>query len=149
MSYADWSEYGYAWRFWAMAAQQHYSFFKNMEEEKLSRYYVGDSSTGIWDMKGERYSINFFAIRGSTLRLAPIVDIDEISISVTNPKLLNMPFLVDSRAIVSHYAYKSQRIGMRWTDVLDRYRALANEIVCPWNLQKTYFQTERDPVVLG
>ena len=116
---------------WGIAAQQHYSLFANLEEGRLDRYYFGDErSGGLWNMQNKRYSINFVAIWGSTVVASDITNDDEVSIAVTNPTNMGRPFLIDSRAIVSHYAYGPQREQLLSTDVLSRYRALANEMVC-------------------
>lgn len=39
--------------------------------------------------------------------------------------------VVDGRAIVSHYTFLPQRSGLESTDILERYRAYAEEFICP------------------
>ncbi|KAI9713692.1 MAG: hypothetical protein M1828_001381 [Chrysothrix sp. TS-e1954] len=139
---ATWLVFGTAWESWASAAQQHYSFFQNYEDSKLERYLLGTPEDGIWDMKYERYSINFLAIWGSTINSAKITAADELDLTVTNPQKLGMPLLIDSRAIISHFGYSSHSVNLSSTDVLDRYRALANEVSCPTDMQKVHFVDE-------
>lgn len=57
------------------------------------------------------------------------------------PRELNMPVLLATRAIAVHFAYRTDRKAMLQTDVLDRYRLYANEMVCATENQKTAFDT--------
>ncbi len=41
--------------------------------------------------------------------------------------------LIHTQALASHYAFRTQE-ALDSTDVLSRYRAYANEVVCPGNL---------------
>ena len=40
------------------------------------------------------------------------------------------PFLVDTRALVSHYSFSTQHAEVH-TDILPRYYSYANEFICP------------------
>ena len=63
--------FGGGWWSWAIAAQQHYSFFDNLEHNRKNVYYLthgsSSKSDAIWDNTGERISINFLALRGETI----------------------------------------------------------------------------------
>jgi len=187
---------GQAWLKWTIAAQQHMSFFKNVEEGRLDRYHAGSEKEGIWNMQFERYNINFIAIRGSTLRARPFwfdpgradepiipanqaaaasiefaakkaqegVDInehlelnldfnndgkaderlsdDEWAMTQVVPLELRKPVLVQTRALVAHFAFYPQVEEMRKTDILDRYRAYANEMLCAPGNQKSRLRPE-------
>jgi len=132
---ASYDAWGTAWDSWAMAAQQHYSFFENLENLELDRYWAGNSA-GIWNMQFYHYNINFMAIWGRTVIARPFYYDDEKAMSEMVPKELGMPLLVDTHAIVSHYAFGKQP-ELLSTDVLARYRAYANEKVCSSKNQKT------------
>lgn len=75
------------------------------------------------------------AIWGKTVVARPFYYDDEKAMSEMVPRELGMPFLVDTHAIVSHYAFKKQP-ELLSTDLLERYRALANERVCGARNQK-------------
>jgi hypothetical protein len=49
--------------------------------------------------------------------------------------------VVDGAGIAVHFAFDPQRNvhdgrGLSWTDLLDRYKAYADEMVCPFPTQK-------------
>ena len=123
---------------WALGAQQHASFLANLEDATLNRYFFGDEF-GVWNMQNYRYSINFIAIWGSTVQISEIGVFDEHDIAVKNPERLGRPLLIDSHALVSHFSFGPQQKEMLRTDFLDRYRALANELICEKNNQKVAF----------
>ena len=50
------------WSSWAVAAQQHYSFFENPEQNKLERYHFN-----IWDFKYDRISVHLLAMWGTDI----------------------------------------------------------------------------------
>jgi hypothetical protein len=89
--------FGGGWWSWAIAAQQHYSFFDNLEHNRKNVYYLehgsSSSSDAIWDNTGERISINFLALRGETIldnldRMQANGN-DEVYLSEELPKQLN------------------------------------------------------------
>jgi hypothetical protein len=53
---------------WAIAAQEHYSFFEHLEHDRKYMYFLlhgsGLPTDGLWDQTGERISINLIALRG-------------------------------------------------------------------------------------
>lgn len=71
ISQTSYGAFGPGWKSWAIAAQQHYSFFQNLESGQLSTYYMnhgfGPNSSAIWDHTGDRLSINMLAIKGDTI----------------------------------------------------------------------------------
>ena len=131
-------EAGPAWKEWSIAAQQHYSFLASLEDGQLNRYFFGSEDSGdLWNLQNMRYSINFMAIWGATVQASVIKgEDDELAIAVTNPKNMGRPFYIDSRAIVAHHSYRSQRDQLLKTDLLRRYLSLANEMVCAMDNQK-------------
>lgn len=193
------SALGLAWLKWTIAAQQHMSFFKNVEDNRLDRYHAGSEREGIWNMQFERYNINFMAVRGKTLLDRPFwfdpatpndalipasqaaaasldlaarrrkesgrdrnehvrmrmnldfnadgkADVrladDEWAMTQVVPLELRKPVLVQTRALVAHFAFYPQVEQMRRTDILDRYRAYANEMVCAADNQKARLRDE-------
>ena len=51
------------WHRWEVAAQQHYSFFQNLERNQLDNYHIG-----MWDFKYDRISVHLLAIWGADIR---------------------------------------------------------------------------------
>jgi hypothetical protein len=74
---------GTGFRSWAIAAQTHYSFFKNLEDGELWRY-----KFDLWDYHYDRISINFLAFMGDDIVAHPVVGSDEQYLTVTMPKKL-------------------------------------------------------------
>lgn len=80
------------------------------------------------------------AIRGSVVTKAPFWGEgnayekyhkgDEYLLTKVISKDLNMPILIATRAIAAHFAYHGEREKVLRSDVLDRYRSLANEFYC-------------------
>lgn len=126
---------------WALTAQTHYSFFTNHERGELRRYSYGNDYDGTWNQWYNRYNINLFAIRGSYVSKKPFWDGaypsidkgDEYLLTEVIPKSLDMPVLVATRAIATHFSFRGDREALLKSDVLDRYEALANELYCPAN----------------
>lgn len=89
--------FGGGWWSWAIAAQQHYSFFDNLEHDRKHVYHLrhgtDSPSDAIWDNTGERISINFLAIRGETIleHMDKMVENgnDEVFLSEELPRGLN------------------------------------------------------------
>jgi hypothetical protein len=118
---------------WAAAAQTHYSFLQHLEQGDTWRY-----KFDIWDYAYKRLSINFLAVRGKD-----ILDVfpfpqqdDEDYLTVRRPKELRKRVIVDGTALAVHFAFNPQytaheKKAVTWTDALDRYRAFADEMICP------------------
>lgn len=132
---------------WQVAAQEHFSLFDHIEHDNLGVYSWGRDTDGLWNPWYQHYNINFMAFFGKTMKQRPFwgspndphfIRNDEVALTQIVPKELAMPVLVDTRALVSHYAFHmdGQRENLRMTDILSRYRALANERVCSVRNQK-------------
>jgi len=132
---------------WAIAAQEHYSFFENLERNQLDKYWCGNRE-GIWNLQYQRHSLNFAAIWGSSVaKMLPSLQ-DETDLFVTIPRALKkrkffcmdrfmietkcflVAAVIDSHAIVSHFSFWPQQRDLLTTDLLDRYKAYADEMVC-------------------
>jgi hypothetical protein len=137
MSHAAYDAFGAHLRSWAMGAQEHYSLFSNLESGRLQRYWFG-AGDGIWNMWYEHYNINLLAVWGQTIadnEMSPVRH-DEWNLSEFLPRKLAMPLMVDTHALAAHFAFAPQQEGMAKTDLLYRYRLLANERVCAPDNQK-------------
>ncbi|KAI9796671.1 MAG: hypothetical protein M1825_006520 [Sarcosagium campestre] len=128
----EYAPHGPGWNKWAIAAQEHYSLLKNVEDDpELKRY-----KFPIWETVYLRLSINFIVFSGDDiLDNGKMPDGDEEYLSVILPKKLGRHVAIDGSAVVAHYSFGAQLndgpAGIGWTDVLDRYRAYADEMVCP------------------
>ncbi|KAI1498419.1 hypothetical protein F5X99DRAFT_431737 [Biscogniauxia marginata] len=92
----------------------------------------GPGGEQIYDTSYRRYNLNFCAVWGADVAAQlPIADDDEADMTDTIPKRLGRPFAIDTRAVVAHFSFWTQSEGMARTDLLDRWRAFANEAVCP------------------
>ena len=94
MAESEYAEGGLNWASWSLAAQEHYSFLQNLENDDLKKYHYGSGMDsrreGIWNMAYERYNINFMAIWGKdVLNNLPFESFDdELALSVQVPKKL-------------------------------------------------------------
>lgn len=135
MSESKYDPDGPDWASWSLGAQAHYSLLENLENGDLTLYHYGHGldpeREGIWNMAYERMNINFMAIWGKDVRdNLPFHTLDdELELSVTVNKELRRPLLVNTHAIAAHFSFRSQH-EMYDTDLLDRYRAYANEMIC-------------------
>ena len=140
MSESKYDPDGPDWGSWSLGAQAHYSFLQNLEQDNLDIYHYGhgldDEREGIWNMAYGRMNINFMAIWGEdVLDNLPFATYDdELALSVGVNTKLRRPLLVNTHAIAAHFSFRSQH-EMYDTDLLDRYRAYANEMVCTKNNQ--------------
>lgn len=165
----EYNAFGNDWKKWAIAAQVHYSFLENLENNQLGKYHFGtgldDKREGIWNMNYERMNINFMAIWGKdVVDNVPFEDRDDehvLSVALPlklrrrelfflplppilpppPPPSLNIFFLtpppallVNTHAIAAHFSFRTQH-EVYDTDLLDRYRAYANEMICKENNQ--------------
>ncbi|KAG8408202.1 hypothetical protein J3459_018069 [Metarhizium acridum] len=113
---------------WQVAAQEHYSFFENLESRELWQY-----KFKVWDFQRLRMGIQFIAMMGRDINAAkPINRDDEEHFSVTMPRRLGRGAVADGRGVVAHYSFgpQSKEGGLDTTDILDRYRSYAKENVC-------------------
>lgn len=122
----EYDPFGRGLAHWQIAAQQHYSFFENLENNELEKYMYN-----IWDFQYKRVGIQFIAIMGSDINQAkPVSRDDEQHFGVTMPQKFGRHAVADGRAIVAHYSFGPQSVKMPTTDVLARYRSYARENVC-------------------
>ena len=118
---------------WAAGAQIHYSFLQHLEEGDIWKYHFDHR-----DYEYERVSINFFAVRGKDIMDGypfPHGD-DESYLTLQRPAELKRHVIVDGAGTAAHFSFGPQykahdQRGMGWTDVLGRYKAYAEEHVCP------------------
>jgi hypothetical protein len=135
MSESSYDPDGPDWGSWSLGAQAHYSFLENLEEDNLRLYHYGhgldQEREGIWNMAYGRMNINFMAIWGKDVldNLPFNTPDDELELSVGVNTKLRRPLLINTHAIAAHFSFRSQH-EMYDTDLLDRYRAYANEMVC-------------------
>ncbi|GAB7345336.1 hypothetical protein MBLNU457_3688t2 [Dothideomycetes sp. NU457] len=61
---------------------------------------------------------------------------DEKNITADMPRNLGRPMMLDVQALAAHMHFHDQEPGMMMTDMLDRWRAYANEKVCAPRRQK-------------
>ena len=141
---------GSGWDDWQVGAQQHYSFLENLEKGELWRY-VFD----MWDVQYDRLSINFMAIMGDDIvAMSPMPKDDEelitqkyskktgrrelllLALVVFDANLFSaIDVVVDGHGLAVHNGYwvmasQDGKPGIDSTDILDRYRAYAEENVC-------------------
>lgn len=118
---------------WLAVAQQHYSFFENLEKQELRRY-----GFDLWDSIYDRISINLIAIAGDDIvDMMPMPAADEQAIAMDWPRKTGRHVVFDGHGLATHYGYQSnsaknnpQHRGLENTDVLDRYRLYAEENIC-------------------
>lgn len=133
--------FGPGWTDWSIAAQTHYSFLQHVEENCLWRY-----KFNIWDYHYYRLSINFIGFWGDDIVDAfpfPSGD-DEEYLTIIRPRELGRHVIVDGTALSVHFAFGPQRQqkdsqdagGLYHTDLLNRYKAYAEEMVCPFPQQR-------------
>ncbi|KAI2626442.1 hypothetical protein GGR54DRAFT_470636 [Hypoxylon sp. NC1633] len=103
---------------------------------KKKNKYEGPGGENLFDMQYERYNLNFIAIWGRDVAAGLPLKDDELEITATIPLRLGRPFVIDTRSVVAHHAFYVQTKGIASTDLLDRWRAFANENVCAATNQK-------------
>ncbi|TFB00788.1 hypothetical protein CCMA1212_007443 [Trichoderma ghanense] len=124
----EYDPFGPGWKKWQVAAQEHYSLFENIENDNLRQYRFGT-----WDFQLKRMGIQFIAMMGKDINLAkPIAADDEHHFAVTMPEQTGRHAVADGGGVVSHFSFGAQAGDERieQTDVLDRYRAYAEEYIC-------------------
>lgn len=110
----------------ASPPQQNHSFRSAVTDTNPS---LGGEA--LYDTQFQRYNLNFIAVWGRDVKLGmPIGGDDEADMTQWIPRRLGRPFVIDTRAVVAHGSFSTQHGGVRSTDLLDRWRAVANEMVC-------------------
>ena len=122
---------------WTIVAQTHYTFLHHLTYTTpgLNAYKLPGA---VWDYHYKRLSINFYGVRGKDIADAfpfPMAD-DEDYLTTVRPKELGRHVVVEGGAIAVHFAFGPQRRvhdgrSLFWTDALGRYRAYAEEKICP------------------
>ncbi|KAJ5778545.1 hypothetical protein N7520_001791 [Penicillium odoratum] len=115
---------------WTVAAQQHYSFLHHLELNTLERY-----KFPMWVEPTEPISQNFGCFWGRDARtLRELFEFDPTDNELRNPWIGangTRPHVnIDGKGLASHYSASSGAAGLDSTDLLDRYRAYAQEKVC-------------------
>ncbi|MCJ1405839.1 hypothetical protein MMC11_009069 [Xylographa trunciseda] len=122
---------GIGWEEWTVGAQQHYSFLENLEKDELWRY-----AFDMWDVHYDRLSINLMAIMGDdVIAMGPMPRDDEELITQIYSKQTGRHVVADGHGVAVHHGYwlmseHDGKKGLETTDVLDRYRAYAQENIC-------------------
>ncbi|KAF9892375.1 hypothetical protein FE257_002152 [Aspergillus nanangensis] len=119
---------------WTVHAQQHYSFLHHLEFNDLHQY-----KFPMWNNPVESISRNFLCSRGRDLDTLRAV----IQQSHTNDLPLkavreiysddDRRIIIDGKGLAVHYTDLTGD-GLDTTDILQRYRAYAEEMVCPKTL---------------
>ena len=120
------------WNTWQLAAQLHYSFLQNLENEELDRYQFDT-----WNLMYQRMGINMFAISGDDIvKIGEMPADDEKFLTTEYPKTIGRPFVIDGRGLAVHYAHEWMNkksdtdLRLEGTDILQRYRLYASQNVC-------------------
>ena len=138
------------WNHWQLGAQQHYSFLSHLEALEtdplaLSVYHFGDVRTSLFNTRFAHMNINLMAVWASDILdnfPFSVAEDDEAHFTITLPQELKKQVYVQTRAIAAHHSFGPQG-EMYQTDVLNRYRAYANDHVCrDFGVKLTAFEGE-------
>ncbi|KAI0840398.1 hypothetical protein F5Y06DRAFT_285781 [Hypoxylon sp. FL0890] len=93
----------------------------------------------LYDTQYEPYHLKFIAIWGRDIAASlPVRGSDETHLTSSTPLRLGRPFVIDTRAVVGHESF-GLGDGVAYTDLVDRFRSYANEMVCaPDNVKKPW-----------
>ncbi|KAJ3543051.1 hypothetical protein NM208_g3778 [Fusarium decemcellulare] len=122
-----------SYKAWSIATQMHYSLLENIENDSLDLYKFDKP----WTMYGDRIRINFMCVYAddildSDIEHWPKNRGDEDMIVLDLPKKLRRPVVIEGNALAAHFQYMDQK-GLGETDLLKRYRALAEDRYCLHN----------------
>ncbi|KAJ5403939.1 hypothetical protein N7509_003810 [Penicillium cosmopolitanum] len=109
---------------WTVGAQQHYSFLHHLELDNLDRY-----KFPLWVNPTEPVTINFGCFWGLR-EVFGHKSSEEIYESWAGSDGTRPNVTIDGKGLVSHYSSRQGVEGLDSTDVLERYRAYAQERVC-------------------
>ncbi|KAJ5096234.1 hypothetical protein NUU61_005590 [Penicillium alfredii] len=116
---------------WTVAAQQHYSFLYHLEAGDLGHY-----KFPLWIDPTEPTSEHFGCFWGNDAQALGNIfqhgdsSPDELLQSWTTPDDTHPHVVIDGKGLVSHYSARQGASGLDSTDLLNRYRAYAQEKVC-------------------
>ena len=124
----EYKTWGTGLKSWAIAAQEHYSFLENLQNDpSLSMYKFGLN----WMTDYRRLSINFMTVLADdVLDNLPVEGVDEEWLTVDLPKKLGRHVVVNSEGLAAHFSFGTQNHGLEWTDLLERYHGYALENAC-------------------
>ncbi|KAJ5580738.1 hypothetical protein N7450_007039 [Penicillium hetheringtonii] len=134
------TETGPSMQDWTVGAQQHYSFLHHLELDQLRRY-----KFPLWVNPTEPITMNFGCFWGKDVQAlreifghksSEMIYDEWVKDGESRPNVT-----IDGKGLVSHYSSRQGVEGLDSTDLLDRYRAYAQERVCR---QKTETRLERD-----
>ncbi|KAL4803911.1 hypothetical protein BDV18DRAFT_143451 [Aspergillus unguis] len=113
---------------WTVKAQQHYSFLHHLELGDLNRY-----KFPIWN-NPESISASFFCFMGSDAETVELFMSHEAHDTTLNSDEIESrrakQFIVDGKGLAVQYNTDQRSRGLDDTDVLQRYRLYAQEMVC-------------------
>ncbi|PLB36982.1 uncharacterized protein BDW47DRAFT_44469 [Aspergillus candidus] len=113
---------------WTVSAQQHYSFLHHLELGGLHHY-----KFPVWNNPNGAVSRNFLCFEGGDASVVQSLiehgEMDELS-SKTWEDHNYSHVMIDGKGLAAHYS-AGYLEGLDSTDVLERYRAYAQEMVCP------------------
>ncbi|KAK8912213.1 hypothetical protein VCV18_012704 [Metarhizium anisopliae] len=129
-SHLKYEVWGDSYKSWAIAAQMHYSLLENIEKDSIDLYKFAKP----WNMDGERIRINFMCVYADDILDTDVEHWpsdrgDEDMIVLELPKKLQRSVMIVGEALGAHFQYTDQS-GLDKTDILDRYRALAQDQAC-------------------
>jgi hypothetical protein len=107
------------WGSGSFAQDVHERFLRAIQDRTTSLYEF--DRWVLWEF--ERVSINMCSWMGEDMIVPEIVD-EEHWIAVECPRRLNRPNVICGGALVSHFAYHTQRVHLESTDLLGRYADL-------------------------
>jgi hypothetical protein len=116
---------------WTVKAQQHYSFLHHLELDELNRY-----KFPIWTNPTESMSTAFFSFTSADAETAEAFlqrnGSHTKALKVTeNEDQRTKDVIIDGKGIAAHYSSEHGSKGLDDTDLLQRYRSFAREMVCP------------------
>lgn len=123
----EYKTWGTGLKSWAIAAQEHYSFLENLENDELGRYKMGGKA---WITDYRRLSINFMTVwADDVLDNLPMDTVDEEWLTINLPKRLGRSVAVETDALAVHFTFGTQG-KVEKTDLLARYHDYALENAC-------------------
>ncbi|KAL4994799.1 hypothetical protein BDV10DRAFT_175987 [Aspergillus recurvatus] len=113
---------------WTAKAQQHYSFLHHLDLGDLRRY-----KFPLWTNPADPISTSFFCFMGGDAK--HILFAGALQNTVIRPSengsRMTKDLIIDGKGVAVHYFSGHGSKGLEETDVLQRYRSYAREIVCP------------------
>ncbi|KAL4956195.1 hypothetical protein BDW69DRAFT_93468 [Aspergillus filifer] len=116
---------------WSIKAQQHYSFLHHLGSGGLNRY-----KFPLWTNPTDPISTAFFCFEGGNAEFVEsFMQIDREGfkdlLARSSADKQDKEILIDGKGLAVRYASGPDSEGLDATDVLQRYRSYAREMVCP------------------